>query len=86
MKLKSIITKSIIGDNNNEFKINDDINFILCRNNKEYKCFGIIVDIYEKAFKISDVVIDGMNLSKYLTVEFDEVKDGLIKYTDNGWY
>ena len=84
MKLKSVITKSIVSDDNKEFKINDDINFILCRNNKGYKCFGIIIDIYEKAFKISDVVIDGMNLSNYLTVEFDEVKDGLIKATDNG--
>lgn len=86
MEMKSVITKSIVSSDNKEFEIKDDINFILCRNNKEYKCFGVIVDIYENSFKIEDVVIDGMNLSQYLTVEFDEVKDSIIKRSDNGWY
>lgn len=86
MEMKSVITKSIVSSDNKEFEIKDDINFILCRNNKEYECFGIIVDIYENSFKIEDVEIDEMNLAYCLTVEFDEVKDGIIKRTYNGWY
>ena len=85
-KLKAVIEKRLLGRDGKEFKISNDIHFTLCRNGKEYSCFGIIEDITGESFKISKVVIDKMRLIDELDVDFDEVKDGMIHHTDNGWY
>lgn len=85
-KITVIIKKKLLSGEGKEFKIDDDIHFTLCRNNKEYSCFGIIEDITDESFKIRKVDIDGMHLSDKLHVKFDEVKDGIIHFTDNGWY
>ena len=85
-KLKAVIEKRLLGRDGKEFKISSDIHFTLCRNGKEYSCFGIIEDITGESFKISKVVIDKMRLIDELNVDFDEVKDGMIHHTDNGWY
>ena len=85
-KITVVIKKKLLSGEGKEFKINDDIHFTLCRNDKEYSCFGIIEDITDEAFEISRVDIDNMSLSDCLRVEFEEVKDGIIHHTDNGWY
>lgn len=79
------ITKTIISDGK-EFKIKDDVHFTLLRNNKEYSCFGIIEDIAEDTFKIYNVVIDKWDIYDKLNVKYTEVKDGILKFTDNGAY
>lgn len=84
-KLKAVIEKRLLGRDGKEFKIGSDIHFTLCRNGKEYSCFGIIEDITDESFDISRVDIDNMSLSDCLRVEFEEVKDGIIHHTDNGW-
>lgn len=85
-KITVVIKKKLLSGEGKEFKINDDIHFTLCRNNKEYSCFGIIEDITDEAFKIRKVEIDAMHLADKLNVKFNEVKDGIIHFTDNGWY
>lgn len=79
------ITKTIIS-NSREFKIGYDINFTYLKNNKEYLCFGIIEDIAEDTFKISNVMIDQWNVSDILNIKYTEVKDGILRFTDNGAY
>ena len=44
------IIKSIKSDNEIEFHLGDDIHFILCRNDKEYICYGVIADIDSAGF------------------------------------
>lgn len=83
MKVK--ITKTLISDENEEFKIGNNIHFKLNRNDKIYDCFGIIIDIKEDAFEIDDVQIDKMNVSDKLIIKYSEVKDGIIHFTDNGY-
>lgn len=85
-KITVIIKKKLLSSEGKEFKIGDDIHFTLCRNGKEYSCFGIIEDITDESFKIRKVEIDAMHLADKLHVEFKEVKDGIIHFTDNGWY
>lgn len=85
--MKAKITKTLISDENKEFKIGNDIHFYYCKNNsKTYDCFGIITDIEEESFKINNVQIDKMNVSDTLTIKYSEVKDGIIHNTDNSWY
>ena len=85
--MKSKITKTLISDENKEFKVGDDIHFYYCKNNtKTYDCFGIITDIMEDKFTINHVEIDKMCVSDELTINFSEVKNGIIHYTDKGFY
>ena len=85
-RVNVVIKKRLLSSDGKEFKIGSDIHFTLCRNGKEYSCFGIIEDITDESFDISRVDIDNMSLSDCLRVEFEEVKDGIIHHTDNGWY
>ena len=85
-RVKAVIKKRLLSSDGKEFKIGSDIHFTLCRKGKEYSCFGIIEDITDESFDISTVDIDNMSLSDCLRVEFEEVKDGIIHHTDNGWY
>ena len=80
------ITKLIEDNKGKEFKIGNDIHFLLNRNDKTYDCFGVIVDIYEKGFEINKVQIDKMNVSDNLIIKFEEVNNGEINLTDNSWY
>ena len=84
-KVKAVIEKRLLSCDGKEFKIGNDIHFTLCRKGKEYSCFGIVEDITDESFDISRVDIDNMTLSDGLRVEFEEVKDGIIHHTDNGW-
>ena len=85
--MKAKITKTLISDENKEFKIGDDIHFCYCKNNtKTYDCFGIITEIREDSLEINNAQIDGMNVSDTLTIKYSEVKDGIIHYTDNSLY
>lgn len=85
--MKAKITKTLISDEDKEFKIGDDIYFEYCKTDtKTYECFGVITDIEEDLFKINNVQIDGMSVSDILTIKYSEVKDGIIYYTDNSWY
>ena len=84
-RVKAVIKKRLLSSDGKEFKIGSDIHFTLCRNGKEYSCFGIIENITDESFDISRVDIDNMSLSDCLRVEFEEVKDGIIHHTDNGW-
>lgn len=70
------IIKSIISNNGEEFKLRHDVGFCLCRNDKEYNCFGIIKKIEEDIFIIDKVEIDGMHMFGTLEVKYSEVKDG----------
>ena len=79
------IVKSIKSDNDIEFHLGDDICFVLCRNDKEYICYGVITDIDSAGFLINDVEIDSMNLAEQLFIKFHEVKDGIIHKTDHNW-
>ena len=85
-KITVVIKKKLLSSEGKKFKIGDDIHFTLCRNSKEYSCFGIIEDITDEAFEIRKVEIDAMHLADELHVKFKEVKDGIIHFTDNGWY
>ena len=84
--MKAKITKTLISDENKEFKIGNDIHFYYCKNNsKTYDFFGIITEIEKESFKINNVQIDKMNVSDTLTIKFSEVKDGIIHLADNNW-
>lgn len=85
-KIKVAIEKKLLSSENKEFKIGSDIHFTLCRNAKEYSCFGVIKEIEDRWLEITKVEIDKMRLRDELNVGFDEVKDGIIHFTDNGWY
>ena len=41
-KVTSVIEKKLLSGEEKEFKIDDDIHFTLCRNNKEYSCIRMI--------------------------------------------
>lgn len=69
--------KTIIDNNDKEYKIGDDVIFELLRNDKCYKCYGVITDITEKEFTITSAEIDDMCLSEKLTIRYKEVKDGI---------
>lgn len=84
-KVTAVIEKRILSYDGKEFKIGSDIHFTLCRNGKEYSCFGVIEDITDESFRIGKVVIDKMRLYDELDIAFDEVEYGIIHYTDNGW-
>ena len=84
-KVTSVIEKKLLSGNRKEFKIGSDIHFTLCRNGKEYSCFGTIEDILDESFDISRVDIDNMALYDGLRVKFREVKDGIINYASGGW-
>ena len=85
--MKAKITKTLISDEDREFKIGDDIYFEYCKNGiKTYDCFGVITDIKEETFKINNVQIDKMNVSDSLTIKYSEVANGSICHTDNSWY
>ena len=79
------IIKAITSDNGITLQLGDDIRFILCRNDKEYICFGVIADIDSAGFLITDVELDSMNLSEQLFIKYHEVKDGVINKTDHNW-
>ena len=84
--MESKITKTIITDENREFKIGDDVCFGLKRNNKTYECFGVITDIHDDSFDVRKVQVDKMNVSDTLNIRYSEVKDGILHYTDNSAY
>ena len=86
VNMKVEIIKRLTSSNGKTYKKNDDIHFILCRNKKEYDCFGVIKDIRENEFDIVKVQIDCMHVSDKLTIKYEEVKDGIIHMTDNSWY
>lgn len=79
------ITKTIISGDK-EFKIGNDIHFYLNRNDKTYDCFGVITDIKEDVFQINKVQLDKMNVSDELIIKYSEVRDGVLHFTDIGWY
>ena len=83
--MEAKITKTIITNENQEFKINDDIHFYLNRNDKIYDCFGVITDIDDESFEICEVQIDKMNVSDPLIIKYSEVKDGVLHHTGNNW-
>lgn len=85
MSIKVKIQKTLIS-NNRPFNVGDDINFTLCRNGKEYKCFGVIYDYNATQLEITKVLIDSFNIAGGLIVSFEEIKDSFIDYTDNGYY
>lgn len=85
-KIRDVIERKLVSGEGKEFKIGDDIHFTLCRNEKEYSCFGIIEDISEDEFDICKVEIDKMRLADSLNIKFKEVRDGIIHHTNNGWY
>ena len=85
-RIRDVIERKLISGEGKEFKIGDDIHFTLSRNEKEYSCFGIIEDISEGEFDICKVEIDKMLLSDNINIKFNEVKDGIIHHTSNGWY
>lgn len=80
------IIKTIIDDNGSNFKIGDDVCFILNRNNKAYNCFGVIKDINETEFCIKNVQIDKMNVLDMLKIKYSEVEKGIFHLTDNTYY
>lgn len=84
--MKAKITRTIISDENKEFKIGNDVHFNLNRNDKTYSCFGVITSIEDDMFQIDNVQIDKMNVSDKLSIKYSEVKDGILHYTDNSWY
>ena len=83
--MEAKITKTIIANENQEFKINDDVHFNLNRKDKFYDCFGVIAEIGDEEFVIYKVQIDGMNVSDPLIIKYSEVKDGILHHTDNNW-
>lgn len=83
--IKVKITKTITTNENKEFKIGNDIHFYLNRNNKTYDCFGVIKEIEEDTFCIERVELDNMRIADVLTIKYEEVKDGIIHLTDNGY-
>ena len=85
MSIKVKIQKTLMS-NNRSFNVGDDINFTLCRNGKEYKCFGIMKYYSETALKISSVLIDNFKIDGDIIVNFSEIKDSFIDYTDTGYY
>lgn len=85
LRIHCIITKKLLSSEGKEFRIGNDISFTLCKNGKEYSCFGIIEDITDKSFRIGKVEVDGMRLLDEIDIDFGEVKDGVIHHTDNGW-
>ena len=85
MEIKTVITKKLVSSEGKDFKIGNDIHFFLLRNEKRYDCFGVIKDIGENSFTITDVQIDKMNVSDALDIKFEEVENGVIHTTDNGY-
>lgn len=84
--MRSKITRTIISDEDKEFKIGDDVHFWLNRNNKTYECFGVITRIDEEEFEVGNVQLDKMSLSDVLVINYAEVHNGIFNHTDNGWY
>ena len=74
--MKTKITKIIVDNNNNEYKIGDKVVFYLLRNDKCYNCLGTIIDITEKTFTIAGVELDYMSLNEELVIKYEEVEDG----------
>lgn len=85
MSIKVKIQKTLMS-NNRSFNVGDDINFTLCRNGKEYKCFGVIHDYSEEQLEITKVLIDSFNVAGGLIIPFKEIKNSFIDHTDNGYY
>ena len=85
MEIKTVITKKLVSSEGKDFKIGNDIHFFLLRNEKKYDCFGVIKDIGENSFTITDVQIDKMNVSDTLIIKCEEVENGVIHTTDNGY-
>ena len=85
MEIKTVITKKLVSSEGKDFKIGNDIHFFLLRNEKRYDCFGVIKDIGENSFTITDVQIDKMNVSDTLDIKCEEVENGVIHTTDNGY-
>lgn len=85
MKIKTVITKKLVSSEGKDFKIGNDIHFFLLRNEKRYDCFGVIKDIGEDSFTITKVQIDKMNVSDTLVIKCEEVENGVIHITDNGY-
>lgn len=85
MEIKTVITKKLVSSEGKDFKIGNDIHFFLLRNEKKYDCFGVIKDIGENSFTITDVQIDKMNVSDTLDIKCEEVENGVIHITDNGY-
>ena len=75
MEIKTVITKKLVSSEGKDFKIGNDIHFFLLRNEKRYDCFGVIKDIGENSFTITDVQIDKMNVSDALDIKFEEVEN-----------
>ena len=85
-KIRAEITKKIIDSEDHEFRTGEDIGFKLNRHNKQYNCNGIIKDITEDGFKITNVVIDSMHVSDELTIDFNEVENGVLNLVSDSWY
>ena len=77
--MEAKITRTIIANDGNEFKIGNDVGFELLRNGKCYECVGVITDITEKSFTITNVLIDKMPLAQKLTIKYEEVEDGILQ-------
>lgn len=83
--MEAKITKILVDNNNKEYKIGNEIVFDYLKNNKEYKCFGTIVDIQENYFIIEDATIDLWDVIGDIKVWFNEVINGSIRIPDNSW-
>lgn len=77
--MEAKITRTIIDNNENERKIGNDVGFGLLRNDKCYTCVGVITDITERSFTITNVLIDKMPLSEKLIIKYEEVEDGILE-------
>lgn len=70
--------KIIHSSDGRKYEIDGSVGFRLCRNCKQYNCFGIITEIWDDVFTIKDVLIDQMKLSDELDIYYEEVQNGIL--------
>ena len=83
--MEAKITRTVVDNNGSEYKIGNDVGFGLLRNDKCYLCVGVITDITEKSFTITNVLIDRMSLCENLTIKYEEVEDGVLESVSHSY-
>ena len=73
--MQTRIIKTIIS-NGREFEIGHDITFLLRQKNTAKRCSGIINEIHENGFEITNAKVNEVNIPLDLFIRYSDVVDG----------
>ena len=69
-------TKTIIDSTGHEWSTGRDVCFTLLRDGRRSTCFGVITEINDEDFTITDIELNKVRIKGTLTIKYKEVAGG----------